>query len=116
MSARFPILLFLLLGLQGLDVLVHVATGQFEPLRVASNSVIAIGAILFTSATRGRTTVALGAGLAYIALNALFLVQHGIVNPDTGAVRLPLFGFVLGSLVLLVWLVQRLKAQGIKDG
>lgn len=106
MTARPLAPLALLVALQVLDVLVHVATGQFEPLRVTGNVIISAGAAAAAVSSSLRIGAAL-AGAVYLGLNVVFVGQHGMVNPATEAVRFPLFGFVLGSLVLLAWLLAR---------
>ena len=42
-----------------------------------------------------------------LQLNVLFLFQYGLVNPNTGGVRYPLFAFVSGSLALAAWQWRR---------
>ena len=94
-----------LIALQMLDVAVHVATGQVEPLRLLSNLVIGAGASawVFVPALRGPTLL-WASGAVYLGLNGLFLAREGLVNPTTEALRIPLFAFVLLSLLLLAWL------------
>lgn len=110
MDRKYLIPLALLIALQVLDLVVHVATMQIEPLRIASNGVISIGAIAgaLVSGSRARSTFFLAAGL-YLMLNLLFLAQHGLVNPSTDGLRLALFVFVAGSLGLTYWLQRRLR-------
>ena len=52
--------------------------------------------------------ILLGASGVYLAMNILFLVQFGLVNPNTGGLRVPLFVFVFGSLALAAWQLRRL--------
>lgn len=94
--------------IQVLDVAVHVATGQIEPVRLASNAVLLLGAGAAMITRTHASTLLLAAGAAYLALNMLFLAQHGLVNPTTDALRIPLFGFVVGSLLSALWLRRRL--------
>ena len=94
------ILIFLLL-LQVIDIAIHLATNQVEAVRVTSNLCIAAGALVGTLVAGGvaRLLMVLG-GLAYAALNLLFLVQHGVINPANDAIRVPMFAFVFASLAL----------------
>ena len=101
------IVLILLLGWQALDIAVHVATGQVELQRIAGSLVISAGALIFYLSNRDLLVLS---GAVYLALNVAFLAQHGLVNPASGALRVPLFVFVLVSLGLLLWLRRRRKA------
>lgn len=103
---------FLLL-LQGLDIALHAATGQVEPMRVTSNGVIALGAIASIVASNVSKSILLVAGLAYLLLNAVFLLQHGVINPQTEALRVPLFGFMVLSLVLVLWMTRTSKSGDV---
>ncbi len=111
LTTRALTLLACLIGLQGLDILLHVAAGQLEPIRLASNAVICIGAAAFVFASTSSRLAIYVAGLVYLALNAAFLFQNGLINPATNGLRLPLFGFVAVSLFLLSWLARRPKAD-----
>lgn len=108
MTALLPIIL--LLALQALDFLLHAATDQIEPLRVASNAIIGIGAVVALRAGDHAKTLILAVCAAYLALNCLFLFQYGLINPNTGGLRGPLFGFVIGSLMLAAWLIRSLAS------
>ncbi|WP_432816894.1 hypothetical protein [Sulfitobacter sp. JB4-11] len=100
----------LLIGLQILDIVVHVATMQVEPIRITSNLIIAAGTIfgVLNAGKRSRMVIALAAA-AYLVLNLLFLAQHGLVNPSTEALRTALFVFVFMSMALVFWLGRLLK-------
>ncbi|MEO0591883.1 MAG: hypothetical protein AAFZ11_15180 [Pseudomonadota bacterium] len=95
--------LILQLVLQALDIAVHAATDQIEPLRVASNAVLGLAALVAARSGRFARPLLVGASVAYLALNIWFLFQFGLVNPNTGGVRYPLFVFVFGSLALAAW-------------
>ena len=109
MKSNATLPLILLISLQGLDILLHVVTGQVEPIRITSNGLVTIGAVVALMAGSGKQVLIVLAGIAYLALNIVFLIQHGIVNPATDALRIPLFGFVGVSLILLIWLGHRLS-------
>ena len=120
MGARGP--LVLLIVLQGLDILLHVATDQVEPIRIASNVIIGSGAVLALPGPLSRaTSLILVSGGIHLVLNLVFLAQYGLVNPTSGGVRLPLFGFVIASLALLAWFwrrlttPERLRGRGDED-
>lgn len=111
MDRRLLLPLGLLGAWQLLDVAVHVATGQVEPLRIASNVIILVGAFAAARlAPPQADRMLFAAGGIYVALNVLFVAQYGLINPATDALRIPLIGFVLASLVLLTW--QRARARG----
>lgn len=100
--------LILQLALQTLDVVVHAATDQLEPLRVASNVLLGLAASVAARSSRFAGPILLSASGAYLAMNVLFLFQYGVINPNTDALRAPLFGFVIGSLVLGGWQWRRI--------
>ncbi|MEO0999931.1 MAG: hypothetical protein AAFW69_04920 [Pseudomonadota bacterium] len=101
-----------LVVVQALDVLLHVVTGQIEPIRIASNLILVAGAFAaMRAAGRARLLIA-GAVLVYVLLNAVFLGQNGLVNPATEALRIPLFAFVIGSVALALWLERRRRGAG----
>lgn len=116
MTKRATLPLMLLLGLQVLDVLVHVAADQFEPLRLTASAMMSLGAVgAFLTPAQSRTAAPLSA-LGYLALNVLFVVENGIVNPETDQLRIPLMVFVAGTLALVAWLVASLNgAQDAQD-
>ena len=99
--------LLLLLVLQALDILLHAATDQLEPLRVASNLILGLAAIMAAGSGHFARPLILVASGAYLALNILFLFHNGLVNPNTGGLRFPLFAFVIGSLALAAWQWRR---------
>ena len=112
MNTRAFVPLLLLIGLQGLDVLLHVVTGQVEMIRIASNIIIASGAIVAALLpARISRLVLIMETAAYLALNIVFLAMNGWINPETGSPRLPLIIFIAGTLVLAVLLGRRLKTD-----
>jgi hypothetical protein len=70
------LLLFILLVLNVIDLLLHIAVGQPEPLRISGNLLVIFGAILTYSQNR-RLPLALGL-CGYLLLNTLFIVMSGI--------------------------------------
>ncbi len=106
--ARAYVTLAVLVGLQVLDVFVHVATGQVEIIRMTSNAILIAGAAVSVFASPRARIVILVSGILYLVLNLAFLVQHGLVNPATEALRIPLFGFVAVSLALTAGLRHQL--------
>jgi len=95
------------------DILLHIASNQFEPIRFASNLVAAFGAIAMWLVARHARTAGLIAGAMYLLLNAVFIAQNGVSNPITNTLRLPLFGFMAVTLILLFWTWLRAKATDI---
>ncbi|MBI1401148.1 hypothetical protein [Hyphomonas sp.] len=101
----------LLIAVQVIDVLVHFLVDQTEPMRIASNTIVLLAALWSLSgAAHSRAAIAL-AGTAYLGLNAFFLFQNGLINPATNAMRIPLFGFVGASLLLIAWLEKRIRTR-----
>ncbi len=99
--------LALVIGLQCVDVLVHVATGQVEPIRIAASVVVTIAGLAAVFALSRPILTLVASGLIYAVFNALFFAGSGLINPETDSLRVPLFGFVVLTLILLVWLGQR---------
>lgn len=99
-----PLPVLLLLALQVLDVAVHVATDQVEAQRIGASVILSAAALVAVYTSARATVVVMGGELIYLALNALFVWQHGLINPATGSVRLPLFLFVILSLMLARWI------------
>ena len=100
--------LALLLCIQGFDMALHAALDQVEPMRLVANVIIGISGFLAIAFTR---LVGLGGGLIDLMLNVVFLIQNGVINPVTESLRLPLFGFVVVSLVLMLMLRGRADTQ-----
>ncbi|MGA0236042.1 MAG: hypothetical protein ACO3NE_10680 [Alphaproteobacteria bacterium] len=98
----------LVVMVQLLDMAVHVFSNQAEPSRIASNLILAAGVLFAGRMDGGRSQLILILSiLVYAVLNLVFLVQNGMVNTATGSARIPLFGFVIVSLVLSSLLVYR---------
>ena len=96
----------LLIVLQGTDVALHIATDQFEPIRIiASAALCIVGAVIVWRPTVRSVGAVLG-GLIYSSLNFFFLLENGVINPNTDALRIPLFVFIVGSIALLVLLAR----------
>ena len=115
MNNQTLIPVILLLALQGVDLILHAATGGIEPIRAVSNGIISVGAIVALFAFGLNRQAILLAAIVYVALNLAFLAQHGLVNPSTGSPRIPLFGFVVGSLALIAWLRRRILTGPASD-
>jgi hypothetical protein len=92
--------------LQVFDVVVHAATGQIEPLRVAANVLIAGWAIVAVVRRAPLPGLAVPAALgAYLLLNAVFVALEGATNPEQGgAVRWMLFALIAATTVALLGL------------
>lgn len=78
--------------IQLIDIIIHVATAQIEPIRITSN-VVVMGWVLAYLAgwLRGRT-ILFGAIGIYLLFNLIFLAQNGLTNPEQGgSLRVVLF-------------------------
>jgi len=92
-------------SVQVVDILIHAATDQIEPLRVLSNAVILLWLGLAAAGRVKGKGLPLAAVAIYLLLNALFLVQAGITNPQQGdAVRWVLLLLVALTVTFALWL------------
>jgi len=93
-----------LVAVQLFDIAIHVSTGQAEAIRILSNVILGLWALLsvFGNASAKAGIIAIG---IYVALNAVFIAMNGITNPDQdGALRITLFVLVGLSVALALWL------------
>ena len=102
---------------QLVDIALHAATNQLEPLRVSSNLVILLWlAISLFGRLGDKFRPVLGTGTAfarwlalafpgtYLLLNLVFLALEGVTNPEQGgALRITLFGLVTLTTALSGW-------------
>lgn len=86
---------------QTLDVMIHAVSGMFEPLRVSANVMLVLGAWMILGSPAGAKGVGVATGFAFLVLNGLFVAVHGMTNPVTGNLRVPMVVLVVGSLVAL---------------
>ena len=88
---------------QLIDILIHAATSQLEPLRVASNLIILLWLAITAS---GRLNVkslltTVVSITAYLILNMIFLASEGLTNPEQGGtLRVALFTLVFITVAL----------------
>ncbi len=85
--------------IQLFDVIIHVATGQPELIRITSNVVIVVWAVAMLAGwLKDRLRpISLTAVGTYLILNLTFLALEGVTNPNQG-------GELRGMLFLLVFL------------
>ena len=89
--------------IQLFDIIIHVSTDQVEPIRITSNIIIIVWIIialigLLKERFRG---ISIAAIVTYFVLNAIFLAQNGLTNPEQGgALRITLFVLVLLTVTL----------------
>jgi hypothetical protein len=61
------------------DIVIHVASDQVEPLRITGNAVVLAASLAMLAVPRlRRAWVAIAAGSANLALNAVFIAREGI--------------------------------------
>ena len=79
--------------LQLFDIFIHVATGQPEPIRILANSIMIIwlAALMFGQQRLRETPFVITAVSLYAVLNLIFLLREGLVNGETGELRIVLF-------------------------
>ena len=115
-STPFPPLGIAIAAVQVVDILIHAATDQIEPIRVLSNVVVLLWlGLVATGRVKGRL-LPLIAVITYLLLNALFLVQAGVTNPQQGGVvRWMLLLLVALTLALAARLIYRIGATGKRE-
>jgi hypothetical protein len=89
--------------IQLFDIIIHVYTDQVEPIRITSNFIIIVWIItaLIGLLKEWLRTISIAAIGTYIVLNAIFLAQNGLTNPEQGgALRTTLFLLVLFTVTL----------------
>jgi hypothetical protein len=98
--------------IQLFDIIIHVATDQAEPIRIASN-IIVIGWLVGVLAgwLQGQwRPISFGVIGTYLLLNLIFLAQNGLTNPEQGgALRTMLFLLVGATVGLGAWLVGQMR-------
>ena len=89
--------------IQLLEIVLHAATNQLEPLRVSSNLVILLWLAITASgrlADKFRWLASASTG-TYLLLNLVFLALEGLTNPEQGgALRVALLLFVFTTVML----------------
>lgn len=97
---------------QFIDIVIHVAVDQVEPIRITSNIVLLVwvmGTLLNWFGERLRAVSLAAVGL-YLLLNLIFLIQNGLTNPEQGdAPRTALFLLVMVSVVISGLLIRKVK-------
>jgi hypothetical protein len=89
------------------DVIIHAATNQLEPIRVAANVIILLWLVVINL---GRfkanfLPVSFGSIGTYLVLNLIFLAREGLTNPTQGnEPRLMLFLLLALTVTLSSWL------------
>ena len=90
--------------IQVFDIFIHVATNQFELLRVSSNVIILVWlTTVFVSSSLNVKFLktAIGSIVAYLALNIIFLAFEGVTNAEQGGeLRVTLFVLVFLTVTL----------------
>ncbi len=93
-----PALRIAIIVIQLFDIVIHVASGQAEPLRILSNLVIIGWLLLYNQLAPRFSQLSLVAIAVYLLLNAIFLFQHGVTN--AGSPRIVMFVLVLLTTIL----------------
>lgn len=93
--------------LQLVDMFVHISSGQLERTRIAASLIIVFWVLRAPNNASANYTGLVSLGI-YLALNLFFLWQNGFTNPEAGgALRIPLFAFVLLTSALTSAIVLR---------
>lgn len=104
-AAHIRVLIIVISTIQLLDILLHAATNQLEPLRVTSNVIILIWLTLMLFGkldARFFPGAIIAVGL-YLVLNTLFLAREGVTNAAQG-------GGLRVTMLVLVFLTVALTA------
>ena len=92
---------------QMFDVVIHAATNQLEPIRVAANIIILLWlvAINWGRFKANFLPISFSSIGAYLVLNLIFLVREGLTNSAQGnEPRLMLFLLLALTVTLSSWL------------
>ena len=95
--------------IQAVDVVIHLNGGMLETLRISASVMLVVGAWMILASPNGARSVAAANGFAFLLLNGVFVAVHGITNPQTGNLRLPMMVFVVASLASLAMHVRTVQ-------
>jgi hypothetical protein len=106
---------------QIVDIIIHVATNQAEPIRITSNIIVLLWlAVLALGSVKTRfRLVAMGVIGAYLALNLIFLALNGVTNVEQGGgLRITLLVLIfrtvaLAALLTYFWERNQVASRGI---
>jgi hypothetical protein len=114
-TQRGPLgLFYVVIFLQVLDVVIHVAANQIEPLRLLASGVLA-AALISTRFLTQRNFSLLGPAIGiYLACNLIFVLQNGLINNVSGEPRVALILLVVASCVSSYFYGQSLLSRGQK--
>ncbi len=99
---------------QVFDIVIHVASGMIEPIRIVSNVFIFVWLGIVLSGRLGHRPWRVASGFVgvYILLNAVFLATEGLTNPDNGdQFRTVLFVLVGVTVALSVWFTNTIASR-----
>jgi len=88
---------------QVIDIILHVATNQAEPIRITSNIVVLLwlAFLAFGKFKQGLRLMTVGFIGVYLALNIAFLAMNGLTNAEQGGtVRVALIVLILLTVIL----------------
>ena len=103
---------------QVIDIILHAATNQTEPLRITANAAILVwlAFIAFGDFKQGVRLLSVGFMAVYLALNIIFLAVNGLTNAAQGGglrvTLLVLIGLTVILAALLSYFWQRREDHG----
>ena len=100
--------------IQLFDVIIHVATGQPELIRIISNMIIVVWVVVVLAGwLKDRfQSISFATIGTYFVLNLIFLAQNGLTNPEQGdAPRTTLFVLVFLTVTLSTLLTFRVPVS-----
>ncbi len=103
--------------IQLVDIILHIATNQAEPIRIASNLIVLLwlGVLSARVVAPQFRMIAVGVIALYLALNLIFLATAGITNAaQGGGLRVTLLAFVALTTALSAVLAYRWQPKASK--
>ena len=99
--------------IQLFDIIIHVATNQVEPIRIAASVIISawIGLVFWNKLGKSFAVISQAAMTIYIILNVIFINTAGVTNPTNDSPRLTLFAIVTLTTILATWLYTICKRE-----
>ncbi len=102
---------------QVFDIVVHVANGMIEPIRLVSNVIIFVWLGLVLAGRFGHIPWRVAGAFVgvYVLLNGVFLAEAGLTNPDNNdEFRTVLFVLVGVTIALSAWLASTIANRTSK--
>jgi hypothetical protein len=114
-STSLALFIFIAL-IQVFNVSIHIAMNQIEPIRILASAVVLIGLIATRLTAQKRSVWILGlSGVIYLSLNAIFIVEDGVLNPVSGEPRVLLMAIALATTLPQILYGRSLIVKGQRE-